>query len=150
MPRFEVVEGRPWHCGQIVRTLRRDHAEVLSRLGLDAHKMLRACFDDSSFRRAWLIDGRLGAIGGVMGTSASCHGFVWIAFSEEATKYPIEIVREARKQLRGIMSHRHELVTSLVLSDITSVRFAKFLGFKQGERISDWAVAMQYAAPEDE
>ena len=55
-------------------------------------------------RKAWLIDGKLSALGGVTGSKMSSTGFVWLALSSAAMKYPIQIVKTARAQLDEIIS----------------------------------------------
>jgi hypothetical protein len=127
-PRFEIVEARPWHVGQIARRLRFEHRAAVAGTGIDIHRELRQRFNESSFRRAWLIDGRIEGIVGVCGTTISPHGYVWLAFTEEATRYPVAIVKETRKQLDDIMRVKHQLSTIVIHGDQTSLRFARFLG----------------------
>lgn len=144
MPTFEIIEARPWHCGQMVRALRSGHRAALLKLGLNAHMQLRACYDDSAFCRAWLIDGKLAGLGGVTGTIASSTGYIWLALTEEATRHPKMIIKEARRQLEEIMTVKRQLFTTLVDADPTSRRFAEHLGFQILDRVSDWAVSMEY------
>jgi hypothetical protein len=127
--KFEVIEGKERHCGQISRLLRVGHREVVARFGVDTHRELRARFDDSAFRRAWMIDGQLAALGGVTGPILASTGFLWLAVSNKAMEYPVAMVREARKQLDQICVIKHEIVTTLMDGDEESKRFAVFLGF---------------------
>ena len=87
-PRFEVIEAKRFHCGMMTRIMRRSYLTMMAQAGADPHRELRACFDQSAFRKAWMIDGRLAALGGVIGTLASGDGMVWLALSEEATRRP--------------------------------------------------------------
>lgn len=144
MPRFEIVQGKMHHCGRIVRTLREEHKAPLINLGLNPHHQLRICFDDSAFCKAWLIDGKLAGIGGVTGPFSASDGYIWLALSQEATHYPIEIIREARRQLEMIMQTKRFLTTSLIDADRVSVRFAERLGFKVVSKLGDWGVNMVY------
>lgn len=127
--RFEIVEGKEYHCGQMSRLLRSGHQEIIARLGINTHRELRARFDDSSFRRAWIIDGELGALGGVTGPILAPSGHIWLAVSNKAMRYPIAMVREARRQLDVICDIKRELITSIVDGDLEAKRFAIFLGF---------------------
>lgn len=129
MPDFSIIEARPYHCGQMVRILRQEQKQAVAKLGFDSHHELRRKFDDSCFRRAWLIDGRLGAIGGVAGTQMASDGDIWLAFSKAATRYPVQIVKEARRQLAEIMTVKRTLHTMIIEDDEASRRFAIFLGF---------------------
>lgn len=129
MAKFQVVEAKPFHCGQMARLLRVEHRKAIALVGVDAHRELRASFDDSYFRRAWLIDGKLAGLGGVRGTTLSPFGFVWLALSSEALKHPIEIVKEARWQMRFILETKKQLATTLIEGDEAAKRFAVFMGF---------------------
>lgn len=129
MPRFEIVEGKAWHCGAMARMLRLEHQKAVAMIGLNSHRELRGAFDDSSFRRAWLIDGKLGALGGVTGPAIASSGLVWLAFTNAATKYPMAIIKEARRQIAEIMQVKRHLVCTIVEGDEASERLAIFLGF---------------------
>ncbi len=129
MTTFEIVEGRAHHCGQMIRLLRADHARAVAMIGVDAHRALRDAFEQSFFRRAWLIDHKLAGLGGVTGTSLDGEAQVWLALSQAAMRYPVEIVREARRQLDQIMVLKRRLITSIVAGDQTAQRFAVFVGF---------------------
>lgn len=130
MGRFEVIPGKPYHCGAMIRRLRAEHRAAVATLGLSPHHSLRSNFDISLFTRAWLIDGELAGLGGVTGSEISSTGYVWLALSEKATKFPIEIVKEARRQLARIMVTKRDLVTLIIPEDKTSLRFATWLGFE--------------------
>lgn len=129
MPDFTIIDAKTFHCGQMVRMLRYEHQQVVARIGIDSHRELRARFDNSSFRRAWLIDGKLAAIGGVTGGKLSSQGYIWLAISNLAMRYPLAMIREARRQLDEIMVTKRDLLTMILDGDETSKRFAVFLGF---------------------
>lgn len=129
MTTFAIIDAKPHHCGQMVRLLRIEHQSAIARLGLNSHRELRERFDQSSFRRSWLIDGKLAALGGVTGAKISGHGFLWLAISERARKYPVAIVKEARRQLAEVMLVKRELATTILNGDDAARRLAVFLGF---------------------
>lgn len=129
MQGFQIVEARRHHCGQMARLLRLEHQQAVARLGINSHRELVARFGESAFRRAWLLDGRLIALGGVTGTALSVSGYIWMALSGEAKRFPLETVREARRQLDQIMLVKRLLVTSILDGDEAAKRFAIFLGF---------------------
>lgn len=124
-----VIEAKRHHCGQMARILRIEHQAAVARLGIDTHRELVARFGESAFRRAWLRDGRLIALGGVTGSALATAGYVWLAMSIEAARLPMAAVREARKQLDEIMAVKRTLVTSILDGDDAAMRFAVFLGF---------------------
>ena len=113
------------------RIMRHEQKDCVLQLGVNIHRQLRGVFHDSpAFRRAWLIDGELAGLGGVIGSLASGSGYVWLALSQEATRYPKAMVREARLQLDELMQTRRRLETSIVEGDVAAMRFAQHLGFR--------------------
>jgi len=129
MPNFELVEAKAWHCGAMSRILRLEHQTAVAMIGLNSHRELRAAFDDSIYRKAWFIDGRLAAIGGVTGSALSSSGVIWLAFAGIATKYPLAVTKLMKGQIERIMQTRHLLITTILDGDKASERFAIFLGF---------------------
>ncbi len=130
MSRFAILEAQPYHCGQIVRKLREEHQEAITWLGINSHREIRDKFDASTFRRAWTIDGRLAGLGGVVGTAISSEGFVWLALTNEASRHPYAVAREAIRQIDEIMVTKRTLHTCLIPEDKTALRFASKLGFE--------------------
>lgn len=127
--RFTIIPAKPWHCGAMMRRLRLEHQRAVARTGMDAHRELSSMFDQSSYRRSLLIDGRLAALGGVTGGMASATGFAWMVLTDEATQYPLYLVREIRRQLDAIMITKRELATTVIGGDEAALRMAIFLGF---------------------
>ncbi len=126
--RTELVEAKAHHCGQIARRLRKDHAAVLAAMGVAAHADLRQRFDASPhFRKAWLVDGKLMAVGGVDGTMASSDGFVWLALAEDAPK--LAAARMILAEFEKLIHVKHRLSTFILRDDAASLRVAHFLGF---------------------
>jgi hypothetical protein len=130
MSRFAIIDAKPWHCGQMIRLLRAEHAAVIAKLGGLGHRSLRAAFEESSYARAWTVDGRLAGLGGVMGPTLSSSGFIWLALSQDAMAHPIAVTKEAKRQLSAIMEVKRELTTRVFLDDPRSFHFARFLGFR--------------------
>ena len=54
---------------------------------------------------------------------------VWLAVSRHARKYPLEMIKEARRQIAEIMRVKRLLVCTILDGDLASERFAIFLGF---------------------
>lgn len=129
VPHFQIIDAKPYHCGQMARLLRVDHERALIGMGIDAHRELRRMFEGSHHRRAWMIDGKLSALGGVLAPRVAATGFLWLALSQWATRFPVAMVREARKQIDEIMVVKRELATTILPNDAAALRFAVFLGF---------------------
>ena len=130
MTTFEVIEAKRRHCGQMARHLRSEQAEATARLGVHTHRQLVQVFDNSSWRRAWLIDGRLAGLGGVEGPILSSTGVIWLAFTEEACRFPVAMLKESRRQLQEIMKIKRQILTTLFEEDSASQRFAIHLNFE--------------------
>lgn len=126
----ELVEAQPFHCGQIVRRLRPEHAAIMKRIGAPMHRDLRLHFDSSSYRKAWLVDGRLMAVGGVEGPKIASNGMGWLALSSEAPKVGWQFARMALREFDNLFPVKHQIATLILKDDLASVRFAYFLGFR--------------------
>src|SRR6185312_7041922 len=103
---WEVVEAKPWDVGAVIHRLRPSHMEALERVGINrraAHRELRRNFDMSSFRKTWKRDGRVLAVGGVTGDLLTDQGYIWLALTGEAVGFPVQMLKEARRQLGKIM-----------------------------------------------
>lgn len=129
MPDFTLIEGKAWHCGAIARRLRMEHYRNLVMAGMDIHRELRSTFDASSYSRTWLIDGRISGMGGIVGADIAATGYVWIAVTEAARKYPFEIIRTVRRELDAVMKIKRELACIVLPGDEAACRFAAFMGF---------------------
>lgn len=130
MTTFEIRDAKPWHVGSMVRIMRREQRDLTLGRGLDPHRELKARYDDSAFRKAWMINGRLAALGGLTNSSMSSSGQIWLAVSESATHFPKAMVIEARTQLAKLLRTKRELVTTIAPDDPAAYRFARFLGFE--------------------
>ena len=144
--RYEVVSAKRSDAGMLVRRLREDQKSALAMLGLKPHADLVAAFEQSFVRRAWRIDGRIAAMGGVIGTLMGATGYVWLAMSREGTRHPVAMVKEALRQLAELSDGRtlHARVPS---ADPAAVRFALRLGFRADADAREGIVDMTYGAP---
>ena len=131
MPVFEIVQAKRYHCGEIARRLRVEQKEAVIRAGDEAHRRLVQVFDESSWCRAWLADRKLVGLGGIRGPLSSATGEIWLALSADACRFPVEMIKEARRQLREILQVKRQIVTAIAESDSASMRFGLHLGFKK-------------------
>jgi hypothetical protein len=127
--KIEIVEAKPYHCGQIARMLRLDQSLGAASRGFNAHRELHARFGASAWRRACLLDGRLAALGGVMGTQAESDGNVWLAIADWATRHPRALLRAAGEAFADLGRVKRRLGTLILIEDAPSFRFAQHLGF---------------------
>lgn len=129
MTTFETVEQKRHHIGRIAHHLSRSHARAIAEIGEEAHPMLLNCHRSSIYRKTWLINGKPEAIGGIISTMASAYGLVWLAFTEESTKYPVALVKEILKQREIVMAFKREIATTILANDPEGQRFAVAMGF---------------------
>ena len=132
-----VVDARPWHCGQMVRQLRAEDRDGALACGVDVHRELRHRLDASALARAVLIDGRLAALGGLVGTVLARESCVWLVVAPWAIRRNARALgRLAVVYVRRFMQLRHGLYATVFHGDIKAMRLVEFLGFKDlGERV---------------
>lgn len=129
MTLLQPIEARAHHCGQISRQLRAEHRDILDQMHVPTHRELRDAFDASVIRRAWLLNGSLCALAGITGTSASSHGVIWLALTDEATKHPVQVARGAMRFIEEVMRVKRTLSTTLLADDRHGMLLLYFLGF---------------------
>jgi hypothetical protein len=135
---FEVREAKPWHVGQMARILRKDLAEHIQKNDMNIHKEMKKVFNESYYRKIWLIDGKLSAIGGVAGSAISCTGFIWVALNSNSSSFPIEMVKESRRQINLALQFHSKLIATTFYGDIRSRRFIEFFGFTEYDHSDMW------------
>jgi len=130
VPSFQTIPAKAWHCGQIARLISSKNRDAMRAAGFDPHKEFSGAFDNTVDPKAWLIDGKLAALGGVAGSALSPYGFLWLALAESAARYPLAIIKEARRQIAEALATRREIVTTIIPGNYRAIRFAEFLGFE--------------------
>jgi hypothetical protein len=127
---YRVIEAKQWHCGAMIHRLRDEQTNLAISLGVNAHRSLRTAYCESGIARSWISEtGDILAMFGVAGPLLATEGEIWLALSKEATRYPITIIKQARRQLSQVMLFKHRLYATPSVKDPASVRFAKRLGF---------------------
>ena len=129
MTQFVVIKASRHHCGQMARRIRAEHEAGVRAVGMATHEGMAIAFLMSSENRAWMIDGKLAAVGGVIDTFVSSTGVIWLAVAQSATRYPLAMFKTAREWLGVFGQNRRELRTTIILADKPSIRFAERLGF---------------------
>lgn len=128
--KLEITDAKPFHCGQIARSMRVDHHRLLLSMNVPIHRDLRSMFDGSYYRRAAFIDGTLSAIWGVESTPVNSDGRVWLVLSQHAIKHPMTIIRQARRELTHLAGTKSCLTTTVIADDEPAIRLAIMLGFQ--------------------
>ena len=130
---WEIVDGKPFHCGMMARSLRDEHRHAIMADTASIHRELRAAFDGSHYKKSLIVDGELLAVGGVMGSVLGFSGVVWLAMTNRAKQYKLLTVRLARQTLEELLAVHPTLNAGILFGDETSRKFAEFLGFERVE-----------------
>jgi hypothetical protein len=144
MSRYTLTECRRHHCGQMARRMRAANRVAMIAAGCDPHLEIVRRYYESSYRRAWLIDGQLGAIGGVSGTLAASDGYIWMVVAEIATCHALALARMTLGVLAEVSVTFRRVESLMVAADERAVEFARFLGFCVVDGGPPWAVTMRY------
>lgn len=129
MSAYTVVAASVKHIRPMSRTMRREAAVAIGEYGFNPRAGLRRALVASSYARTALQDGQPIAMWGVKATLLGDTGFVWLVLSDEATKMPLSVLREARNELAVIMRDKREVAATVLPNDEAAIRFAVHLGF---------------------
>jgi hypothetical protein len=126
---YQIVPASIRHIRPMSRHIRAAACITLQGFGFEPRVALRRAFVASSYCRTAIIDGKAGAMWGVKATLLGDTAFVWLVLSDEITKMPMSIVREAKAELAKIMAGYREIAITVLPDDIAAIRFAVALGF---------------------
>jgi hypothetical protein len=135
---FEVKEAKSWHVGQMARTLRSDLIGYIENYNMNVHREMSKVFNESYYRKIWVVDGKLCGIGGISGSAVSCAGFIWVALNSNALKFPKEIVKESQRQVALALEFHSKLLATTFYGDVRARRFIEFLGFSEFDHNELW------------
>ena len=135
---FEVKEAKPWHVGQMARIIREDLAGQIISNNMNIHREMVKVFNESYYRKIWLVDGILCGIGGVAGSAISCSGFIWVALNSNALRFPKEIIKESKRQINLALAYHSKLFATTFYGDVRARRFVEFLGFSEFDHNEFW------------
>ena len=147
MTRYEMTECRRHHCGLMARRMRAADRAAMVAAGYDPHREIVHRFQESAYRRAWLIDGELAAIGGVSGTLAASDGYIWMVVAQMATRHALALARMTRGVLAEVSVTFRAVESVMMAGDGRAVEFARFLGFSavpDALRVPGWGLLMRY------
>lgn len=129
-----IREARISDCGLVSRKLRHEHRALWG--DRNVHRSLRQALEASAIRAAWIEDGKLMAIGGIMGFASSIEGTPWLAATDEAVKRPIVLVRHVQRVIARALQTYRRLATTVFRHDDAALQLAYFLGFKATETVT--------------
>ncbi len=130
MMELKVIESKKGHVFIVARQLRKQSADELVNIGINAKRELIEAFLQSTHRKSLLKNGRIVAMGGAIGTLASTKCFVWVAITEEGLGLAKTVIRTLRESIELLFESYEELITNVPDKDTDAVRFVTFLGFR--------------------
>ncbi len=126
---YEIVPASILDVKPMARKLRAAACITLQGFGLEPREALRRAVRSSPYCRTALVEGKPVAMWGVREVLLSDTAVVWLVLSEEVTRMPLAIVREAKAELDGVMEAKREVAITVLPDDDAAIRFAVFLGF---------------------
>lgn len=130
---YSIERASARHIRPMAAHLRAAACITLQGYGYNPRQALHRAFIASFYCRTALSNGRPVAMWGVTGTLMSDVAFVWLVLSQEITKIPLSITRDARRELAKIMENYDEIATTVLPDDEAAIQFAVHLGFHDRE-----------------
>lgn len=138
---IEIVDARQTHVGPVANGLCDDIKVEYQKIGLRPRAGLRRLFDESSYCKTALLDGKPIAMWGVIGSEMATHGEIWLSLSEMGRMQRKALVRIARREVENLAVLRGMLVATMMCEDARAKRFLQMLGFRQvGDDVSQLGV----------
>ena len=128
----EVVDCLPVHIREISTRLRALDAAEIQAAGMEPKAALWRSWKRSHYRRAFLVNGMVGAVGGCKGKLLDAVGEPWLLTSPEVEGAKLSFVKEARRELNSVLSV-HSVLRNYVMARYTrAIGLLGFLGFAIG------------------
>lgn len=124
-----VVPASVRHVKPLAARLRTAACITLQDFGFEPRRALLRAFVGAHYCRTALVDGKPVAMWGTNGPLLSDEAMVWLVLSDEITKMPLAVVREARRELAKIMENYREVAITVLPDDEAAIQFAVALGF---------------------
>lgn len=133
--KIERVTPKRYHCGQLARTMRHEHAAIIeANPHIKAHRNIVQFFERSTLVRAWTMDGKIAALAGVTGSMMDRDGIAWLILSQDAEAHPVAVGREALKFMDWARITKREIYIVVMADDRKAIDFAYFLDFQANGR----------------
>lgn len=125
----EIVPTKAIHIRPLAMKWRNTAQIGVMHHGYNPRRALHDAVIKSHFCRTALVDGKPEAMWGLMGPMLSEHALVWLAMSDQVTRFPKLVFTEARRQLEAMGQCYAELATTVLPEDRAAIAFAVALGF---------------------
>lgn len=129
MNTYQIVPASIRHIKPMAARLRAAACITLQGFGYEPRRALHRAFLASYYCRTAVLDGKPIAMWGTKSVLLGDEALVWLVLSDEVTKMPLSVVKEARAELAKIMDDYREVAITVLPDDEAAIRFAVFLGF---------------------
>lgn len=129
MGKVEVVKTRRRHLVELENNLRKDDLAEIRELGISPRESLWRCFEASSYNRTVLVDGKVGAIGGLAGSTLVGKADLWLFSSPEIEKIPIAYFKIARDEKENALQMFSSVEGWVSARYLRAINFLTHLGF---------------------
>lgn len=127
----EILDSVESHCEELIKTLRLDDKLEAIRIGLDPDTAILYSWSRGLYRKTGLINGKVAAIWGVMGTPMSFIGCPYLITGTEVTKIsPIRFAKIYTKEVKQMKRLFPVLENYVDASYTGAVRMLRLAGFK--------------------
>ncbi len=140
---YSVVPASVRHIKFISEHLRPEAAQTSKWFGLQPRVGLRLDLIRSLYCRTAIKDGVPVAIWGAKGVTLSERAVVWLALTDLAVRFPVSIMRQARKELAELSGSGLHLSAEIDPTDKKAVQFARALGFTPSDTERDGLIEME-------
>lgn len=126
----EILDSVESHCEELIKTLRLDDKLEAIRIGLDPDTAILYSWSRGLYRKTGLINGKVAAMWGVIGTPMSITGIPYLITGTEVTKIsPICFAKIYTKEVKQ-MKKLFPILESYVDANYHgAVRLLKITGF---------------------
>lgn len=126
----EIIPSVAAHCRLLDQTIRPEDLEEAIRLGLDPKKSTFYAYRRAVYRKTALVNGKVAAMWGVIGTPLGNHGVPYLITGTEALKVsPMKFAKIYISELKT-MNHLFPILQNYVDAQYKpAVRLLKIAGF---------------------
>ena len=146
---YEVVPSSVRHIKALAAELRPAACQTLRAFGADPRRALHHAVRQSHYCRTAILKGQPVAMWGAAGAMLGDTVIVWGAFTLEAVRFPLAIVRGARSELAKLGRDGTSLHAMVAVADDKAILFAQTIGFDRTNEfeVPDGMVAMSFGRP---
>lgn len=133
MDNIKIVQTRQSHVDELLQELSTLNGEDAYRFGLDKKEIIYKACKRSIYIKTAILDGKVIAIWGVLGTYLGEVGRPWSLMSPDTEKYPFRFKSFYKHELDKMLQLFPTLVDMVDIKHEKALRMLKIMGFKLGK-----------------